>query len=272
MTEEKFVTYHSNEMIGTITLNRPERRNALTVAMWNQLDDAVRAAKEDDEVRVVIVKGSGKSFCVGLDLSPDNGLMDEENATASARQKVRFFQLIRHLQDIHIRLEHLSKPTIAAIHGHCLGGGMELALCCDIRICTADTLFGLPEPGLAIITDVGGLQRLTKVVGRGHARELSFRGNRFGADHAREINLVNNVCADPSEMEEAVMSMAQEIADNSPLAVQGIKEVMAFNEEVPLPQALAYNAARSSMIIPSNDLFEAFIAHSEKRKGDFKGK
>ncbi len=272
MTEDKFVTYHSEKMVGTITLNRPERRNALTVGLWNQLDDAIKAADADHDARVVLIKGKGKSFCAGLDLSPDNGLMDEDNATPSAGQKVRFFKLVRHLQNIHTRLEHLSKPTIAAIHSHCLGAGLELALCCDIRLCTADAVFGLPEARLAIITDIGGLQRLTKVVGRGHARELAFRGNRFGADYAERIHLVNTVCPDQAALEETAQQIAQEIADNPPLAVQGIKEVMAYNEEVPLSQALAYNAARSSMIIPSDDLFEAFIAHSQKKKGDFKGK
>ena len=272
MTEEKFATYHREKMVGTITLNRPERLNALTLSLWNQINDAIKEAEEDNDARVVLIKGKGKSFCAGLDLSPDNGLMDEDNATPSAGQKVRFFKLVRHLQDIHTRLETLSKPTIAMIHGHCLGGGLELALCCDIRLCTIDAVFALPEARLAIITDVGGLQRLTKVVGRGHARELAFRGNRFGADHAEKIHLVNTVYPDQAALEEAAQQMAQEIADNPPLAVQGIKEVMAYNEEVPLSQALAYNAARSSMIIPSDDLFEAFIAHSQKKKGDFKGK
>ena len=132
-------------------------------------------------------------------------------------------------------------------------------------------MFALPEATLAIITDVGGLQRLPKVVGPGHAREIAFRGHRFDAQHARAINLVNEVCPDKETLDAKALEMALEIAGNPPLAVQGAKDVLLYNEEVPMDQALDYNAARSSMIMPSKDLVEAMTSYLEKRKGKFEG-
>jgi enoyl-CoA hydratase len=184
---------------------------------------------------------------------------------------MNFYKVVRHIQDIHTRLERLPQPTIGLIHGHCLGAGLELALCCDIRLCSADTTFALPEARLAIIADVGGLQRLPKVVGSGHAREIAFRGHGFDADRARAINLVNQVYPDKETIDAKGLEMAREIAANPPLAVQGAKDVFLYNEDVPMDQALDYTAARSSMIMPSEDIMEAMSAYLQKREGKFKG-
>jgi enoyl-CoA hydratase len=265
------VTYHRDGHVGLITLNRPEKRNAMSLVVWNALDRAVTMAAEDPEARVILLSGAGKSFCAGLDLSPDNEIIAMITGQANASQKTDFYREVKRLQGIHTRLERLSQPTIASIHGHCLGAGLELALCCDIRLCSADTVLALPEATLAIITDLGGLQRLPRVVGRGRAREIAFRGHRFDAQHALIINLVNEVYRDKATLDVKVMELALEIADNPPLAVQGAKDVFLFNDEASTDQALDYNAARSSMIIPSNDLFEAMSAYLEKRKGSFKG-
>jgi len=265
------VTYHREGFTGFITLNRPEKRNAMNLALWSALDEAIRLAEDDQEARVIIIRGQGKSFCAGLDLGPENELMTAIGGTPNASQKLAFFRLVRKTQEIHNRLERLTRPTVAVIHGHCLGAGLELVLCCDIRICSAETIFAVPEAKLAIITDVGGLQRLPKVVGPGHARELAFRGHQFDATRAKAINLVNEVFADKATLEAKALEMAEEIASNPPLAVQGAKEVLAFSEGASLEQSLAYNAARSCMILPSEDLFEAISAYLQKRKGEFKG-
>jgi enoyl-CoA hydratase len=269
--EDKLVTYHREGYVGFITLNRPEKHNALNRAVWDVLNEAIGMAEEEEDARVVLLRGEGKSFCAGLDLGPDNELMSAIGGTPGAAQKVRNFKMIRRIQDIHTRLEHLPAPTIAVIHGHCLGAGMELALCCDFRLCSAGTIFSLPESRLAIITDLGGLQRLPRVVGPGHAREIAFRGHRFDAEQARAINLVNDVYLDKETLEEKAIEIAGEIADNPPLAVQGTKEVFLFQEEGNLNQFLNYNAARTGMILPSEDLLEAVSAYFEKRKGKFKG-
>ena len=267
----ELVKYHREGHIGFITLNRPEKRNALNWALWLALEQAIQEAEADKEARVVILTGEGKTFCAGLDLGPENELLQAIGATPSATQKLDFYRLVRRGQDIFTRLERLPQPTIAAIHGHCLGAGLELVLCCDLRFCSNETLFGLPEPTLAIITDAGGLQRLPRVVGRGHAREIAFRGHRFNADRARAIQLVNEVFPNQESLEAAVLEIAAEIAANPPLAVQGAKEVLLYNEEADLQDSLEFNAARSSMILPSEDLYEAIAAYMEKRKGNFKG-
>jgi enoyl-CoA hydratase len=263
--------YERVGQVGIITLNRADKRNALNLKLWKAIGAAVEQAAADKEARVVVLRGAGKSFCAGLDLSPDNEVIAMIMVPPSATQKSEFYKVVRSVQEIHNSLERLPQPTIAAIHGHCLGAGLELAVCCDIRLCSAEAVFALPEATLAIITDVGGLQRLPKVVGQGHAREIAYRGNRFDSAKAKTINLVNEVYPDPETLSQKAMEMATEIAANPPLAVQGAKEVFLYNDQVSLDEALAYTAARSTMIMPSEDLMEAVAAHMEKRKGNFKG-
>jgi Delta3,5-Delta2,4-dienoyl-CoA isomerase len=265
------VTYERQGPVGSITLNRPEKRNALNPRVWDALDHAISQAEQDAEVRVVLLRGKGKSFCAGLDLSAENELFSVVSETPSATNKVVFYREVRRVQGIHTRLERLVKPTIAVIQRHCLGAGLELALCCDIRLCSEGTLFSLPEARLAFITDIGGLQRLTRVVGPAHAREISFRAHSFEAQKARAIGLVNEVYPDEETLMAKALEMAGEIAGNPPLAVQGAKEVFLFDEEVTLQESLEYNAARSAMVVPSEDLKEAVSAYLEKRKGTFKG-
>jgi enoyl-CoA hydratase len=265
------VTYGRQGHVGSITLNRPEKRNALNPRVWDALDEAVAQAERDREARVVLLRGEGRSFCAGLDLSPENDLFSVVSDAPSATAKVAFYREVRRVQAIHTRLERLFKPTIAVMQRHCLGAGLELALCCDIRLCSEGTLFALPEARLGFITDIGGLQRLSRAVGPGHAREISFRAHRFDARKALAMGLVNEVYPDEETLMQKAMEMAEEIAGNPPLAVQGAKEVFLFDGEVSLEESLEYNAARSSMIVPSEDLKEAISAYIEKRKGTFKG-
>ena len=277
MTEEKtghdsLVLYSREGHVGAITLNRPEKRNALNPKVWNSLDAAVAQAEADSEARVVLLKGAGKSFCAGLDLSLENNLFAFVTEPPSAAMKVAFYREVRHVQEIHTRLDRLTKPTIAVIQLHCLGAGLEMVLCCDIRLCSAGTTFSLPEARLGFITDIGGLQRLGRVVGPGHAREIAYRAHRFDAERAREIDLVNYVYPDEATLLAKAQEMAEEIAGNPPMSVQGAKEVFLFDEEATLDESLDYNAARSSMIVPSEDMTEAISAYMEKRTGVFKGK
>ncbi len=237
-TAANFVTYSREGHVGFITLNRPDKRNALNLKVWNALNDAVAQAEDDEEARVVILKGEGKSFCAGLDLTPENELFSVVNGPQGASQKIMFYREVKKVQAIHTRLENLIKPTIALIHGHCLGAGLEMVLCCDIRLCAKETLFSFPEARLGFITDVGGLQRLPKVVGPGYAREIAFRAMRFDSAKADKIGLVNEVWEDKETLDKKALEMAEEIAENPPLAVQGAKEVFLFNEEASLRKPL----------------------------------
>jgi enoyl-CoA hydratase/carnithine racemase len=265
------VTYESEGFIGTITLRRPDKRNALDFALWLSLSEALRKAAQDSEVRVILLKGAGDSFCSGLDLSPTNEVIRLLSKKPSADQKMRLFDIIKRVQSIYTELEILRVPTIAVIQGHCLGAGLELVCSCDMRFCSSDALFGLPEPRFGIITDIGGLQRLPKIVGRGKAREMAFRGHSIGADEAKRIGLVNEVFDTREMLFVQASKIGKEIAANAPLAVQGAKEVLLHSEDVSALRSLEYNAARSAMILPSGDLQESFKSYSEKRDPEFKG-
>ena len=265
------VTYESEGFIGTITLRRPDKRNALDFALWLSLSEALRKAAQDSEVRVILLKGAGDSFCSGLDLSPTNEVIRLLSEKPSAEQKMRLFDIIKRVQSTHSELEVLRVPTIAVIQGHCLGAGLELICSCDMRFCSSDALFALPEPRFGIITDVGGLQRLPKIVGRGKAREMAFRGHSIGADEAKRIGLVNEVFDTQEMLYIQASKIGKEIAANAPLAVQGAKEVLLHSEDVSALRSLEYNAARSAMILPSEDLQESFKSYSEKRDPEFKG-
>lgn len=266
------VTYETNGWIGTITLRRPGKRNALTYGLWSSLSKAIKEAAEDSTVRVVLLKGEGDSFCSGLDLSPTNEVLGILSEKRSAEQKRKAFAVIKWIQSIYTALEILPVPTIGVIQGHCLGAGLELACCCDLRFCSSDGVFSLPEARFAIIADIGGLQRLTKIVGRAKARELAFRGHAIDPEEARRIGLVNEVFDTRELLFEKTDKIAEEIAGNSPLAVQGAKEVLLHSEDVSLTRSLEYNAARSAMILPSEDLSESFKAYVEKRAPQFKGR
>ncbi|MFH0822199.1 MAG: enoyl-CoA hydratase-related protein [Pseudomonadota bacterium] len=268
---QDLVTYDREGRVGFITLNRPDKRNAMNLAVWRAIGGAVEQARRDADARVVLVRGRGKSFCAGLDLGSDNEVLSMLAGTPGASQKTAFYRIVLELQEIHTALERLPQPTIGVINGHCLGAGLELALCCDFRLCSADAVFALPEATLAIITDVGGLQRLPRVVGPAFAREIAFRGRRFDAEYARSVHLVNHVYPDQETLAAKALDMAREIAENPPLAVQGAKDVFVFMERAGVTESLQYNAARSAMIMPSEDLYEAFSAYAQKRKGEFKG-
>jgi enoyl-CoA hydratase len=269
--QEQYVMYHREGYIGSITLNRPDKRNALNPEVWEQLDQAIAEAEKDDPARVVLVRGAGKSFCAGLDLSPDNALLAFIGQPASASQKIGFYRAVRRAQDVHTRLERLTRPTIAVVQGHCMGAGLELAVCCDMILTTADTVFSLPEAKLAFITDVGGLQRLSRRIPTCHVREIAYRAHRFDGVKAGRIQLVNEVLPDRESLEQTARQWADEIAANPPLAVQGAKEVFLFDQEATLEASLDHNASRSAMIVPSEDQHEAVAAYLEKRRGEFKG-
>jgi len=271
MVSERLVRYEKNEFIGEIILNRPEKRNALNLKLWYDLERVVSQAEDDIDARVFLLRGEGKSFSAGLDLSPENELFEILKAPVNAASKTAFYREVRRIQEIYTRLERLTRPTIAVIQGHCLGGALELALCCDIRLGEREALFGLPEAGLAIITDVGGLQRLPNVVGPAKAREIAFRARRFSAGEALKIGLLNELYETVEQLEEGAKAMAKEIARNAPLAVQGAKEIFLSQERRGMDMSLAYNAARSSMVMPSTDLFEAVAAYMQKREPRFTG-
>jgi len=164
------------------------------------------------------------------------------------------------------------KPVIAAIHGYCIGGGVDLASACDIRLASADAVFSVRETRIAIVADLGSLQRLPRIIGKGHMAELAYTGKDITADRAKAIGLVNDVLAHAGDAQRAAAEMATEIASNSPLAVQGTKAVLVASEDRSVAEGLEYVATWNSGFLQSDDLIEAMSAFMSKRSPKFEGR
>jgi len=219
--------YEKNDAIASVTINRPEALNVYNIQMRDDLYEVLAALKDDDEVRVAIFKGAGeKAFCAGADLS--------EFLTAPAPTEARKARFERAVWGLFLSIQ---QPIIAAVHGYALGSGIEIALCCDIRIASDDAQFGLPEVGLGIIPAAGGTQTVPRTIGRARALEMLLSNRWIGAEEAYEIGLVNKVV--PRErLLETVQEMAQTIASYDPHAVRNAKQAVVRGIELPLAQAL----------------------------------
>jgi len=255
--------------LALLWLNRPEKLNALSADMWDDIPTAMGILDADDGVRTVVVAGRGPAFTVGIDIALLAGIQPEGESQAAAN--LALYHTIRRLQRTATCLAESPKPVIAAIHGHCLGAGMDLATACDIRLAARDATFSIRETRMGLVADVGTLQRLPAIVGPGHTAELAFTGSDIDADRALRIGLVNDVLPDAGATVEAALEIGARIADNSPLVVRGIKRVLAANEGRTVSEALDYAAHWNAAYLMSSDLMEAISAFAEKRKPDFTG-
>jgi enoyl-CoA hydratase len=219
--------YEKEEGIGYLTLNRPEALNAFNIQMRDELYEVLLAIRDDDEVRVGILKGAGeKAFCAGADLS--------EFLTAPppvAARKVRF------ARDVWKLFLSIPQPLIAALHGYVLGSGLEIALCCDMRIASPETKFGLPEMGLGIIPAAGGTQTLPRIIGRSRALDMLLTNRWIGAEEAYQFGLVNQVVP-REDLSQAVEKVARKIASYHPAAVKSAKSAVVRGSDLPLAAAL----------------------------------
>jgi enoyl-CoA hydratase len=179
---------------------------------------------------------------------------------------------VKRLQDSITAVAQCPKPVIAAVHGYCIGGGVDLIAACDIRLASADAIFSVREAKVAIVADLGSLQRLPAIISAGHLAELAFTGKDITAERAREIGLVNDVAGDAEGVLKAARALAGEIAANSPIAVQGTKAVLAANEGRTVDEGLDYVATWNSGMLASDDLVEAMTAFMEKRTPKFTGR
>jgi len=251
----------------TLWLNRPEKRNAMGPAFWNELPNAVRELEADAGVRAVVIAGRGPAFSVGLDLKAMSGMLFSEPET-----KFSLLDEIARLQGSISSVANCTKPIIAAIHGYCLGGGIDLATACDVRYAARDAIFSIRETRIAIVADVGTLQRLPAIVGKGHVAELAYTGEDIDAARAEAIHLVNRVYPDADTTIAAARDLAERMAANSPLAVQGTKRVLQFCEGKSVEDGLRYVATWNAAFLDSEDLREAMAAFVEKRKPNYTGK
>lgn len=244
-----------------VTLNRPHARNAVSRAMASQLVEALEELDADPRVRAVVITGAGnKAFCAGADL--------KERATMNDAD-VRHF--LATLGAALTKVESMPKPVIAAINGFALGGGLEFALACDLRLASETATMGLTEVRLAIIPGGGGTQRLPRVVGIAKAKELIYTGRRVPSAEAERIGLVNEVCA-PDALVDRALAIADEIALGGPLAVAQAKFAIHHGMQTDLQTGLAIERKAYETLIPTTDRVEALAAFREKRPPRFEGK
>ena len=259
--------------VATLWLDRAEARNAMGRALWRDLPRAAAAVAADDAVRVLVIAAKGPHFTVGLDLKEMGGTLSGEGGAASAATKnAALYDSVRALQDAITSIARLAVPVIAAVHGYCIGGGVDLISACDIRLGAASAVFSVREAKIAIVADLGTLQRLPKIIGAGHMAELAFTGKDIDAERAATIGLINAVAGEDADgVLAAAYTLAGEIAANSPLAVRGTKAVLAANDGKTVDEGLEFVARWNTMYLQSNDLREAMTAFLERRAPTFNG-
>ena len=262
-----------NGHVATLWLDRPDARNAMGRDLFTDLPLAAKEVASNKDIRVLVIAAKGPAFTVGLDLKTMGGnLGASSNAKSSAIANSTFYDSILRMQDANTCFSELKIPVIAAVHGYCLGGGIDLITACDIRLCSSDAVFSVREAKIAIVADLGTLQRLPKIVSAGHVAELAYTARDFDAAYAERIGLVNRVAGTNAESVLAsAYELANEIAANSPLAVQGTKSVLAANDGRTVEEGLKFVANWNALYINSNDLKEAFTAFLERRPAVFKG-
>jgi len=272
MSEYEFYRLEKSHPVAWVYLNRPDKRNAMNPPAWTETIPIFEDIGADPEVRVVILTGEGPCFSAGIDLpSMASELPELMDPNQLGGVKWRLMNKIRDMQRTMTVIERCPVPVIAAVHGHCIGAGLDMIAAADIRLATADASFCLKEAAIGIVADVGGLQRLPAIIGEGYTRELAYTARSIDAERAREIGLVNRVFEDREALLEGASVMAQEIADNSPLAVRACKEVLGAALRGSVDAGLDHVASVSANIIPSGDLMEAMAAFAGQRKPVFKG-
>jgi len=254
----------------TVELNRPDKANAMNQAMWQDIRSAFRWVDETRAARVAILGGRGKYFTSGLDLGMVAGFKKQNEDDCDGRYREELRRKILDLQDALSAIERCRKPVIAAIHGACIGGGIDLITCCDMRYAAVEAYFSIKEIDLGITADVGTLQRLPKLVPDGIARELAYTGRRFDAAEARQIGMVNRVYDSAESLRTGVAEIAMTIAGKSPLAVRGIKEMLVYSRDHSVADGLNHVATWNAAMLMSEDLNEAMAAAMEKRPARFR--
>lgn len=259
--------------VADVTLLGPGKGNAMGPDFWRELPLVFGELDKSDDVRAVVLTGSGANFSYGLDLPAMSGSWAGMlGGSALAKPRTDFLAELRTLQDAVTAVAACRKPVIAAVSGWCIGGGVDVIAAADIRLASADAKFSVREVKVAIVADLGSLQRLAGIVGEGHLRELAFTGKDIDAARAEKIHLVNDVYPDQEAVLAAARALAGEIAANPPLVVQGVKDVLGHQREHDIAAGLRYVGAWNAAFLPSEDLGEAVQAFLQRRSPKFNGK
>jgi len=255
------ILYEKSEGIATITINRPNVLNALNMQALQEISSSLDDAEEDETVKVIVITGAGdRSFTTGLDLKAIKGLspLDAMNQDLLGQKLTK-------------KIEELKKPVIAAINGYALGGGLELAMSCDLRIASENARLGQTELNVGLIPGWGGTQRLPRLVGRGIAQELIFTGKMIDAATAKQLGLLSTVVP-PDKLKSAVKELASELMTKSPVGIQLVKRLINSSLEIDLTRGLVQEAQAFGILVSTEDFNEGVAAFIEKRKPKFTGK
>jgi enoyl-CoA hydratase/carnithine racemase len=260
------VRYETRDGIAAITLARPEKRNAVNREMFVEIADAAEKAGSDPDVFGVLLAGEGQSFCAGIDL----GLL-AEFGTLAALPGSQFRSFVKLAQRPYRVLARLEKPTLAAVQGHALGAGFQLALACDLRVLATSAQMALLEARYGIIPDLGGMHALTRIVGTGRAKELVWTARTVEVDEADRMGLANRVVEEQKLMDEAE-TLLREVLAHSPVAIAQSKALIDHAAETPLEVEFEREAQAQTTCVQSEDHREAVAAFFEKRSPRFTGR
>jgi len=250
------------EQVATVSLNRPGKANSMNVTMWGELQTCFEWLDQESSVRAVILAGNGKHFCAGLDLAMFGGLHGESSEPSRRAEHLR--RTILGLQDNLSAIEKCRVPVLAAIHNTCIGGGVDMTCCADMRYATQDAHFSIREIDIGMTADVGTLQRLPKIIPDGVVRELAYTGRSMGAQEAREVGFLNRVFEDRETMLREVTAIARTIAKKSPLAMRGSKEMLLYSRDHSVAEGLNYIATWNAGMLSQADLQAGMQAQIEK--------
>ncbi len=256
--------------IARVELDRPDKANAMDEAMWRELRTAMAWADATPEVRVVVLSGRGRHFCSGIDLAMLMGAQQAIKDECPGRTNERLRAVILDLQDCLTSLERCRKPVLAAIHGACVGGGLDLVAAADLRFCSAEAHFSIKEIEIGMVADVGTLQRLPKLVPPGLVREWAYTGRRIVAEEARSCGLVNRVFDTPEALEAGVLDLARTIAARSPLSIRGTKEMLNHARDHSVGDGLTYVATWNAAMLVSQDIQAAMLAGMTRQAPEFR--
>ena len=263
-----FEVFIDDHQIAEVSLSRPTAINAMNTDFWNELPAIVNTLDNMGSVRVIILSAKGKHFTAGMDLQVFEGMTagnDLEPARAAEKQR----RWIMALQDVFTALEKARMPVISAIQGACIGGGVDMICATDIRLCTHDAFFNIKETELGITADVGTLQRILHVMPSGMARELAYTSRNFGADEALKCGFVNSVYDSQENMVSAAHKLARSMAKHSPMAVNGVKEMLNYSRDHSVADSLNHMATWQGGMLQNQDIIEAIDAAKEKRAPTF---
>lgn len=253
--------------IARLTLNRPDKRNAMTPAFWRELPEAVNALSDEGKTRVLILEAEGPVFTAGMDIS----VFTDPNAlsTDSAAAREAFMTAALSLQEAFTAFEKARFPVIASMQGPCIGGGVDMIAACDLRYGTTDAWLRIEETNIGMMADVGTLQRLPRLIPAGVALELAYTGENLTAERAHALGLLNGVAPDEAALRALVEGVAQRIASKPPLTISGIKRSHLYARDHSVADSLEHAMTLQASIWNPGDIMEAFAARTGKRDGQF---